>query len=69
MTSLSEEARSRPASNAGGPAPTAKLDELSARANVETDRIETLNLRFVSERVTAAPLLSSGAAMAAARFL
>jgi hypothetical protein len=48
----------------------AKLDELSARANVKTDRIEALNRRvFVAGRVTAALLLISGAAMAAARFL
>ena len=48
----------------------AKLDELSARANVETDRIEALNRRvIVAGRVAAALLLISGAAMAAARFL
>ena len=48
----------------------AKLDELSARANVEADRIEALNRRVVvAGRVTAALLLISGAAMAAARFL
>jgi hypothetical protein len=48
----------------------AKLDVLSARANVETDRIEALNRRVVvAGRVTAALLLISGTAMAAARFL
>jgi hypothetical protein len=40
---LSEEAPSCQASNAGGPErQLAKLDELSARANVETERIEAL---------------------------
>jgi len=57
--------------NAGGPErQLAKLDELSARANVETDRIEALNRRVVvAGRVTAALLLISAAALAAARFL
>jgi hypothetical protein len=48
----------------------AKLDELGARANVETDKIEALNRRVVvAGRVTAASLLIYGAAMTAARFL
>jgi hypothetical protein len=48
----------------------AKLDELGARANVETDKIEALNRRIVvAGRVTAAPPLICGAAMTAARFL
>jgi hypothetical protein len=71
VTSLSEEVPSCQASNAGGPErQLAKLDEFNARANVETDRIEALNQRVVvAGRVTAALLLISGAAMAAARFL
>ena len=48
----------------------AKLDELSARANVETDKIEALNRRVVvAGRPTVALPLTSGSAMAAARFL
>jgi uncharacterized glyoxalase superfamily protein PhnB len=44
----------------------AKLEELSALANIETARIEALNRRVVvAGRVTAAPLLISGSAMAA----
>ena len=53
MTALSEEAPSCQASNAGGPgAATAKLDELSARANVEPDTIEALNRRVVCRTET-----------------
>jgi hypothetical protein len=48
----------------------AKLDELGARANVGSDRIEALNRRVaVAGRPMAALLLFSGAAMAAARLL
>ena len=49
---------------------SAKLDELGARANVGSDRIEALNRRVVvARRPMAALLLFSGAAMAAGRLL
>ena len=46
MTSLSEEAPSCQASNAGGlERQLARRDEFSAQANVETDRIEATSAR------------------------
>jgi hypothetical protein len=48
VTSLLEEAPSCQVSNARRPErQLAKLDEFSARANVQTDRIEALNRRVV----------------------